>query len=142
MEITKYLEKLKDWLYQDIGVKIKYFAFYSFLAEAIGTIITGFILVLDEYWWGFLLLFLGPIVAWSASWLLYGFGEIVDKVCHIEYNTQRIFNNADIDKDRTNSDSKTIHEKSSQNQDEKEEVVVADAAKEEENNEKDYRTFF
>ena len=35
-----------------------------------------------------ILLFVGPIVAWISSWLLYGFGELIDKVCDIERNTR------------------------------------------------------
>lgn len=31
---------------------------------------------------------LGPVIAWVSSWLLYGFGELIDKTCEIEYNTR------------------------------------------------------
>ncbi len=30
----------------------------------------------------------GALVAWISSWMLYGYGEIIDKVCDIEINTR------------------------------------------------------
>ena len=30
----------------------------------------------------------GPFVAWVFSWLLYGYGELIEKTCEIARNTQ------------------------------------------------------
>ncbi len=76
-------------MYDNIGGKIKGLAKASFIVEAIAAVITGIALWVDtEEWWCSLILFCGPIVAWVSSWLLYGFGELIDKVSNIERNTR------------------------------------------------------
>ena len=86
-------------MYNNIGKKIKGLAKGTFIAEAVAAIITGFILFVTglDSWEhrdlalvGPLVIALGPIVAWVSSWLLYGFGELVDKTCDIERNTRGI----------------------------------------------------
>ena len=37
-----------------------------------------------------LTLLLGPVLAWVSSRILYAFGELVDKTCENERNTQNI----------------------------------------------------
>ena len=76
-------------MYENIGVKIKGWAKASFIVEAIASVITGIALWIDtEEWWCALILFCGPILAWVSSWLIYGFGEIIDKLREIELNTR------------------------------------------------------
>lgn len=78
-------------LYKNIGMKIKTFAFVSFIVEAIASVIAGivcFFIDEDIFLVGLCLVLLGPIVAFVGSWLLYGFGEIIDKLCDIEQNTR------------------------------------------------------
>ena len=80
-----------DSLYDDIGSKIKSWAKGVFAVEvAVSIVAVVFLFVASEYWewWYFLILFGGPFVAWVSSWLLYGFGEIIDKLCAIEKNTR------------------------------------------------------
>ncbi len=78
--------------YDDIGGKIKNLAKAIFFTEAVGSIITGLIFLFSwgfkDAWWALFIIFLGPIVAWVGSWLVYGFGELVDKTCDIERNTR------------------------------------------------------
>ena len=76
-------------MYDNIGGKIKGLAKATFIVEAIAAVITGIVLWIDtgELQYA-LILFCGPIVAWVSSWLLYGFGEIIDKLCDIEQNTR------------------------------------------------------
>lgn len=78
-------------LYAHIGRKIKNLAIASFIVEAIGAVITGIILLVDsgfeEGWWAIFIILCGPIVAFVGSWLLYGLGEIIDKLSEIERNT-------------------------------------------------------
>ena len=70
-----------DFLYEDIGGKIKRMAKWTFIIEAIASIITGIALAINEYDGGYLLICIfGPIVAWVSSWLLYAFGQIVEDV--------------------------------------------------------------
>ena len=70
-----------DNLYNDIGKKIKSWAKWIFIIEAIGAIIAGFVLMVEDedlIGYGLLTLVCGPIVAWVGSWLLYAFGQITD----------------------------------------------------------------
>ena len=75
-----------DNLYDNIGEKIKRLAKWTFIVEAVSAVITGFVLLFDgddSFWWGLLLIFCGPVVAWVSSWLLYAFGDIVDNISAI-----------------------------------------------------------
>lgn len=82
-------------MYDNIGGKIKGLAKAVFIVEAIAAVIAGIALVaIDEdlILYGVLTLILGPAVAWVSSWLLYGFGELIDKVCEIATNTKTLQN--------------------------------------------------
>ena len=72
-----------DNLYKNIGGKIKNWAKWMFIVEAIGAIITGLVFLFtdeDYILYGLLIMILGPIVAWVGTWLLYAFGELVEDV--------------------------------------------------------------
>ena len=72
-----------DSLYKNIGGKIKNWAKWIFVVEAIGAIILGFVLMCagkELMVYGLLVLVCGPIVAWVGSWLLYAFGELVEDI--------------------------------------------------------------
>jgi hypothetical protein len=74
-------------MYKNIGKKIKTLAKAMFIIEAIASVISGIALmpIDDEFiLYGLLIIFFGPVVAWVSSWILYGFGELVDKTCDIE----------------------------------------------------------
>ena len=73
-------------MYEKIGEKIKGLAIATFIVEVIASVIIGIVFLADGEWMGILILFCGPIVAWVSSWFLYGFGEIIDKLCDIEQN--------------------------------------------------------
>ncbi len=81
----------ESW-YADIGKKIKNWAIWCFIIEAIGAVITGLVFLIswgfEDAWWGLFIIFFGPIVAFVGSWLLYAFGELVEKICDIERNTR------------------------------------------------------
>ena len=75
-----------DNLYENIGSKIKNWAKWIFVIEAIGAVITGLVLLFtdeDLILYGLLTLVCGPIVAWVGSWILYAFGELVEDVGRI-----------------------------------------------------------
>ena len=67
--------------YDNIGGKIKCWAKWVFAINAITALFGGLILMLQG---GFLVLnglivvVLGPIVAWVSSWLLYGYGQLIE----------------------------------------------------------------
>ena len=78
-------------MYENIGKKIKVLAQAIFILESIAAVITGIVLWIDiEEGWCAIVLFGGPVVALLSSWLLYGFGELIDKVCDIERNTRGV----------------------------------------------------
>ena len=78
-------------MYENIGKKIKVLAQAIFILESIAAVITGIVLWIDiEEGWCAIVLFGGPVVAWISSWLLYGFGELIDKVCDIERNIRGV----------------------------------------------------
>ena len=77
-------------MYDEIGKKIKTLAIATFIVEAIASVILGIYFIFD---YADLLIILltfiaGPIVAWVSSWLLYGLGEIIDRLCAIDRNTR------------------------------------------------------
>lgn len=73
-------------MYDNIGGKIKGLAKVIFIIEAAICVIAGLVLASEDEA-GILLLLLGPAVAWISSWLLYGFGELIEKTSVIAYNT-------------------------------------------------------
>ena len=78
-------------MYSNIGRKIKGLATVIFIFEALVSVITGFYLMsLDEeiILVGLLVLVVGSVAGWVSSWMLYGFGELIDKVSGIERNTR------------------------------------------------------
>lgn len=80
-------------MYEGIGGKIKSFAKVVFIIEALGAIITGLILMFtddDLALYGLITFILGPIAAWVSTWLLYAFGELVEKTADNEQNTSEI----------------------------------------------------
>lgn len=75
-------------MYDKIGEKIRSLAIWTFIVEALASIIAGWVFAIEgEEWYGWVILILGPLVAWVGSWILYGFGEIIVKVTEIEHNT-------------------------------------------------------
>ena len=77
-------------LYANIGKKLKSWAVSIFIVEAIGAIITGITMLVNDLGWGWLVLLVGPVAAWLSTLVLYAFGELVDKTCDNETNTQNI----------------------------------------------------
>lgn len=77
-------------MYDNIGGKIKGLAKAVFIVETIAAAITGIALMAsdeDLIPSGLLVMVLCPLVAWVSSWLLYGFGELIEKTCDIARNT-------------------------------------------------------
>ena len=83
-KITKGIEKMLDNLYKNIGGKIKSLAKWSFVVEAIGSVIAGLALMEDLDETAILLIVGGPIVAWVGSWILYALGEMVSALVELK----------------------------------------------------------
>ena len=81
---------MEDW-YEDIGGKIKKWAMTMCVIEAIAAIIGGIIILFSgAVLVGILTMIVGPFVAWVSTWLLYGFGELIEKTLDNEINTRQI----------------------------------------------------
>lgn len=88
-------ESSVDSLYADIGKKIKGWAKWIFIIETIAAVISAIGMLLSStyvwtIWVALSVLIFGPILAWISSWILYGFGELIDKTCANERNTRNI----------------------------------------------------
>lgn len=76
-------------LYEDIGKKIKGWVKTIFAVQAAIITIFSFILMgNDAFFVGLLLLVFGVLIAWMSSWLIYAFGELVDKTSANEKHTR------------------------------------------------------
>ena len=89
--------------YDNIGGKIKGWAKWMFAIEAIAAVISGFVLMAqdeDMILIGLLVAVFGPIVAWVSSWLLYGYGQLIENsdIIAEEYNRKNEKHEKDIAK--------------------------------------------
>ena len=79
-------------MYTNIGKKIKLLAKIEFYILAALAVIAGIILIAaEDALLGLLVIFGGTFISWVSTWLFYGFGEIIDKLCDIEKNTRGDF---------------------------------------------------
>lgn len=92
------MNTIRSW-YDNIGGKIKSLAMWIFIIEAATTIIAGVSLFLLAMAGGgpgpvsLLLILTIPVVIvfeFMSSWLLYAFGELVEKTQEIARNTRRV----------------------------------------------------
>lgn len=84
-----------DNLYENIGGKIKSLAKWLFIIEAVVTVVYGFAIIIKDInlaLYGIIIMVGGPIVALILSWILYAFGELVEKISGVEINTKKILN--------------------------------------------------
>lgn len=77
-------------MFSNIGGKIKKLATAIFTIETILIIVSSFAFLFNEdtILMGIILLIGGILIAWVSSWLLYGFGELIEKTTEIAHNTQ------------------------------------------------------
>ena len=71
-------------MYKDIGGKIKHAAYIMFAIQAILCAAMGLIYISEKDITGFFILVFGILFSWISSWMIYGFGELIDKVSSIE----------------------------------------------------------
>ncbi len=79
-------------MYDNIGGKIKGLVKTIFVLESIGFIILGLSMLDASVLLGLIVLIIGPLIAWVSSFVLYGFGELVEKISQIEVNTRNGYN--------------------------------------------------
>lgn len=76
-------------MYDNIGGKIKELAKIGTIIGIILSVIVGILLItLVNSIIGIVLVFVLPIAFWISSFPLYGFGELIDKVCNMEKNAR------------------------------------------------------
>ena len=88
-------------MYGSIGKKLKSLAKVQAIAGIIASSMIGISLMLlgeGLMLAGFIIIIFGSLMSWLSSWALYGFGEMIDKICDIERNTR---------KDKLKSDNQT-----------------------------------
>lgn len=82
-------------MYKNIGLKIKSLAMGIAIFMAILDFLYGIFLIAEsqgDIVWvlvGVLVMLIGPVITWISSWMLYGFGELIDKAAAIERNTRK-----------------------------------------------------
>lgn len=77
-------------MYSDIGTKIKKMVEFVVGAGIAFFVIWGIIAIISQpkSLSGLLIIIIGPLLCWLSGFILYGFGELVDKVCAIEKHLQ------------------------------------------------------
>ena len=78
--------------YDNIGGKIKGLAKVAFIVEAIAAVLSGLVMFAEDddmFLIALLVAIVGPIVAWVGSWLLYGFGQLVENSDTLVKNTTK-----------------------------------------------------
>ncbi len=75
-------------MFDNIGSKIKTLAKVVFWVEAVIAVIVSLALLDATEGLSLLYSILGVLAALITAWFLYGFGEIIDKLCQIEKNTR------------------------------------------------------
>ena len=72
-------------MYDNIGGKIKVLSIVIFIFESLVAVAAGCSILAESFAneyishiSGLFILILGPIVAWISSWLLYGFGQLIE----------------------------------------------------------------
>lgn len=79
-------------MYNNIGKKIKGLATAVCIIGAIISVLVAIDLWIEDEMAGEALvtIVVGPLMSWVSSWVLYGFGELVDRVGEIADNTSPI----------------------------------------------------
>ena len=96
-------------MYEKIGSKIKILAKVMFFIGSFGSIMAGVAFMIDKNEFNFIgiiILVVGIILSLATSWILYGFGELIEKTSFIATNVYRSKNqkkeNINIDCNRIN----------------------------------------
>lgn len=77
-------------MYDNIGGKLKILAKVLAVIGAVASVIGGLVLVDINPIFGFLTIIWGPVVSFISSWLVYGFGELIENTQAIAHNTSAL----------------------------------------------------
>ena len=82
--------------YHNIGKKIKTLAMVGFIVETILLALYGVLIVAENRDFiliGLLVILFGPVLAWVGSWLVYGFGQLIENSDIVAENSALIADN-------------------------------------------------
>ena len=76
-------------MFTDIGKKIKIYAKAAFWVMSVSGVILGFLLLTEAYGVeevvpAVVLMVISPLAAWGTTIFMYGFGELIERVCALE----------------------------------------------------------
>ena len=80
-------------MYENIGGKIKGLAKATALLCAIGSVVGGIAMMAEDedlIGWGLLVMFGGIMFSWISTWILYGFGELIENTNSIAFNCHEL----------------------------------------------------
>ena len=83
-------------MYDNIGRKIKGLAVASAILMIIASVIGGIWIMSFDYDWflvGLLVMVMGSLLGWISSWILYGFGELIENTTELKKSIQRQMKN-------------------------------------------------
>lgn len=97
-------------MYEKIGSKIKVLAKVMFFIGSFGSIMAGVAFMIDKNEFNFIgiiILVVGIILSLATSWILYGFGELIEKTSFIATN---VYSSKNQKKENINIDCNRINE--------------------------------
>ena len=97
-------------MYDKIGSKIKILAKVMFFIGSFGSIMAGVAFMIDKNEFNFIgiiILVVGIILSLATSWILYGFGELIEKTSFIATN---VYSSKNQKKENINIDCNRINE--------------------------------
>ncbi len=85
-------------MFNNIGEKIKNLASFFAIIGIIVSCMTGLMMITsgeDSFILvGFIVMVVGSLVAWISSWILYGYGELIEKASETAENTRLLLQNS------------------------------------------------
>ena len=97
-------------MYEKIGSKIKILAKVMFFIGSFGSIMAGVAFMIDKNEFNFIgiiILVVGIILSLATSWILYGFGELIEKTSFI---ATHVYSSKNQKKENINIDCNRINE--------------------------------
>ncbi len=93
------------FMYDKIGDKIKTLAKAIAIIGIVASVIYGIVLLsLEQTTAGIIYILIMPFLIWANSFVLYGFGELIEKVCNIEKNIRKGSSKTDTETEQKDND--------------------------------------
>ena len=88
------------FMYDKIGGKIKALVKAIAIIGIVASVIYGIVLLSLGQIWGIIYILIMPFLIWAGSFVLYGFGELIEKVCNIEKNIRQRYPDQDANSEQ------------------------------------------